>query len=128
MTMKRLKRLLFRMRGPLLPLAERHAALRLTRCPACGADLVNPMDWHEHDEVHLWMLLRCGECLHAREVVITDEQARQFDRDLTPGLKMIERTIEDLDRQRMRWELELLVAALAQDLVSASDFAPHRPR
>lgn len=124
--MKRFKRLLLRIRGPLLPTSRRPAEPLLTLCRACGAHLVNPMDWHEHDESTWWVLLRCGACLHSREVIITDEQTREFERDLQPGLLAIERIVAELDRERMRWEAEVFAAALARDLVSASDFALDR--
>jgi hypothetical protein len=100
----------------------------LTLCRACGCDLVNPMDWYEQDEWTWYVLLRCGECLHSREVILTDEQAKQFDRELLPGIRAIERVVDELDRERMRREVEIFAVALARDLVTASDFTPDRRR
>ena len=122
--LRRLKRLVIRIRSPLRPM-DRFGD-HLTSCRACGASIVNPMDWHEADESTWWVLLRCGACSHSREVILTDEQARQFDRDLQPGLRAIERIIDDLDHQRMRYEVEIFADALARDLISASDFALDR--
>jgi hypothetical protein len=124
--MRRLRRLLIRIRGPLLPIDR--PGERLTRCRVCGSGVVNPTDWHEQDETTWWVLLRCGACLHSREVMLTDEQARRFDRDLRPGLRAIERIVDELDRERMRREIEIFAAALDRDLVCASDFAVDRRR
>jgi hypothetical protein len=126
--MKRIKRLLLNLRGPLLPLPRRRADANLTHCRRCGSTLVNPLDWHEEDGDTWWFLLRCGECLHEREVVITDVEAAKFDRDLQPGLDAIERIIDQLDHERMRWEAEIFTTALERDLITASDFAAHGRR
>ena len=45
------------------------------------------------------------------------------DADLQAALIAIERIIDRLDRERMRWEAEIFIAALARDLIGASDFA-----
>jgi hypothetical protein len=53
LTMSRLKRLLLRLRGPLLPIEgfdRTGAGADLAVCGACGSRVVNPVDWHEHDE------------------------------------------------------------------------------
>ncbi len=57
-----------------------------------------------------------------------DKQAKQFDRDLLPGMRAIERIVDELDRERMRREVEIFAVALARDLVTASDFTPNRRR
>jgi hypothetical protein len=126
--MKRIKRLLLSLRGPLLPIPPRRAAASLTRCRRCGSTRVNPLDWHAEDGDTSWFLLRCGECLHEREVIITDVEAAQLDRDLQPGLEAIERIIDQLDHECMRWEAEIFTTALERDLITASDFAAHRRR
>jgi hypothetical protein len=107
----KLKRLLLRIRGP-----------RLTDCLACGSSVVNPVDWHTHDESRWWVLLRCGECGWSREAIITDAEAEQLERDLEPGLRKIAKAEAKLDRERMVCEGEVFLAALRRDLIGPADF------
>jgi hypothetical protein len=127
----KLKRLLRRIRGPMLPLgdARSHRAQgRLIRCLVCGASVVNPVDWHESDETRWWVRLRCGECACSREAIITDSEAKQLERDLEPGLCEIAKAVAKLDRERMLWETEVFVAALRRDLIGPADFIRDLPR
>jgi hypothetical protein len=96
---------------------------RLNVCAACHSDVVNPVDWGEHDETRWWVRLRCGACGESRETVITDDQAERLERALAAGRRTIAATVERLDRERMLWELDVVVAALERDLIGASDFA-----
>ena len=41
-------------------------------------------------------------------------------RELLPGIRAIERVVDELDRERMRREVEIFAVALARDLVTAS--------
>ena len=126
----RLKRLLLRRRGPMLPLGGKRnrADRRLIACAACGSQLVNPVAWHESGETQWWVRLRCGECAWTREVTITDDEAKQLERDLDPGLIVIESIVARLDRERMLSELELFVTALERDLIGPMDFKRDLPR
>ncbi len=129
--MSRLKRLLLRVRGPLLPIEgfdRTGAGADLAVCGACGSSVVNAVDWHEHDESSWWVLLRCGECAWSREAIVTDAEAKRFERDLAPGLREIARTIARLDRERMLWEAEVFIAALGDDLIGPADFSSDLPR
>jgi hypothetical protein len=126
----RLKRLLLRIRGPILPLgSERHGDdRRLIACAACGSRVVNPVAWHENGETQWWVRLRCGESAWTREVTITDDEAKQFDRDLDPGLLAIQSTVARLDRERMLSEMERFATALERDLIGPMDFKRDPPR
>jgi hypothetical protein len=117
----KLKQLLQRIRGPLLPISDWDG--RLVSCSICRSRTVNPVDWSEHGPKHWWVLLRCGECGWAREEVITEAEARQLERDLQPGLRTIAVQAERLDRERMRAEVEIFAAALERDLIGPADFA-----
>jgi hypothetical protein len=122
----KLKRLLLRIRGPLLPVgfaARGRARRRLVDCAVCGSSVVNPVDWDPHDESRWWVLLRCGECAWSREAIITDAEAKQFERDLEPGLRKIAKAAAKLDRERMLWEGEIFLAALQRDLIGPADFS-----
>ena len=72
---------------------------RLVDCERCGRDFVNPVAWLEHDEERWWVRLRCGECGSTREVLIDNEQARQFDVDLDHGVREIARSLSRLTHE-----------------------------
>ena len=126
----RLKRFLLRIRGPMLPLGSKRYGTdrRLIMCAACGSRVVNPVAWHESGQTQWWVRLRCGECAWTREVTITDDEAKQLERDLNHGLLAIESTVARLDRERMLSEMELFVTALARDLIGPMDFKRDLPR
>jgi hypothetical protein len=73
---------------------------RLINCWICGSEFVNPVFWHERDETHWWIRLRCGECGAVREVVVSNEDAKRFDDDLDRGVAKIGATVARLDRAR----------------------------
>jgi hypothetical protein len=120
---RKLSRLLRRVRGPVLPLGD-----RLIVCAVCGSSVVNPVDWDENGALHWWVRLRCGECAWSREVIITDDEANQLDRDLELGLRDIAGVVERLDRERMVREADSFITALRHDLIGPSDVAHRLPR
>ena len=97
-------------------------------CAVCGSSVVNPVDWDENGALHWWVRLRCGECAWSREVIITDDEANQLDRDLELGLRDIAGVVERLDRERMVREADSFITALRHDLIGPSDFAHRLPR
>jgi hypothetical protein len=123
---RRLKRLLLNIRGPLLPVPGARA--RLTVCGECGSRIVNPVAWHENDESHWWVRLRCGDCGWSREIIITDADAEQLERDLAQGFDEIARTAARLDSERMLREADVFIAALRRDLIGPDDFERRLPR
>jgi hypothetical protein len=120
---RRLRRLLLRIRGPVLPLGS-----SLISCAICGSSVVNPVDWHESDKTRWWVLLRCGACAWSREAIITEDEAQQLERDLEPGLREIASVVARLDRERMVRDAESFITALRRDLIGPADFAAHLPR
>jgi hypothetical protein len=95
---------------------------RLVVCMDCHADCVNPVSWHELSETHWWMRLRCGECGHVRELEVSNEEARRFERDLDVGMKQIAAALFRLDRERMIADSDAITAALERDLIDPGDF------
>ena len=91
-------------------------------CISCHADHVYPDEWRESGEEHWWMLLRCGACRTAREIVVTNEIAERYGRDLDAAQADIERAVRALDVERMADEAETFAAALERDLIGADDF------
>ena len=90
----------------------------------CHDDSVVPVWWEEVDEQQWRMLLRCGRCETYRSVVVANDQAKAYDRDLQRGMDQIAASLERSDRERMAAELQVFVAALERDLIDAGDFAP----
>jgi hypothetical protein len=93
-------------------------------CAHCHADYVHPVDWHEADDAHWWMLLRCGECHREHEVTVGDGVATRFNTDLDAAQREIGRAARSLDEERMADEIEVFAQALQRDLIDAVDFAP----
>jgi hypothetical protein len=93
-------------------------------CTGCRADSVHPVEWHESDEQHWWMLLRCGACGSERDVTVADDVAKRFGEDLDAAERQIERAVAELDGERMAAEVEAFAVALERDLIGADDFAP----
>jgi len=91
-------------------------------CAECCADYVHPVEWHEADDAHWWMLLRCGACRAEREVTIPDDVATRYSKDLDSAQREIDRELMRLDRERMAGETEIFVEALQRDLIDAGDF------
>ena len=91
-------------------------------CAECYADYVHPVDWHEADDEHWWLLLRCGECNAQREVTVADDVATRYSEDLAAAERDIDRAAVRLDCERMACETEIFVAALERDLIDAGDF------
>jgi hypothetical protein len=112
--------LLRRMAGPKYPLPAPPG--RLVHCARCDSDFVNPVSWDERGETGWWIRLRCGECGAVREVDVSDEEARRFDRELDQGLERIAATVARLEREHMIADIEVLTAALQRDLIDPGDF------
>jgi hypothetical protein len=83
---------------------------------------VNPVLWHESDDTHWWIRVRCGNCGCVREVIASDDEAQRLDRDLRPGMTKIAAAATKLERQRMRADLGTLTRALERDLIAPDDF------
>jgi hypothetical protein len=82
-----------------------------------------PVWWEPVDDDRWHMLLRCGQCDTYRDVVVGNELASAFERDLDRGATPIRAALARLDRERMAAETEVFVAALRHDLIDAGDFA-----
>src|SRR4051812_39692380 len=94
----------------------------LHHCAACGKDFVNPIDWEPVTPEAWWMLLRCGECHAFREVTVTNAVAERFDVELDRRADILQRTLNKLDSERMRAQVETMIGALRHELIDAADF------
>jgi hypothetical protein len=95
----------------------------LEYCAACGADFVNPVQWDPVEDHSWWMLLRCAQCQHEREVVVGNADAQRFDEALDRRADPIARTLHRLDLDSMKAWVESVSVALQRDLIDAADFA-----
>jgi hypothetical protein len=100
----------------------------LNECERCLTPVVVPVQWHADDAEHWWIRLRCGACGFVRDVVVTDEVARRFDREVERGMREIAAVLRRLERARMAAEVEALTQALRLDLLDAEDFGARRDR
>lgn len=94
----------------------------LEYCTACGADFVNPVAWNAVEDHSWWMLLRCAQCLHEREVVVGNAEAERFDEALDRRADPIARALHRLDVDGMKTWVESVSVALQRDLIGPADF------
>lgn len=93
------------------------------RSLACGHDFVYPVTWHEADEAHWWVRLRCGECGRWREGTFPDEVVQRFDRRLDQVSRRMAEAADRLHREWRLTEADAFAAALDRGLIDAGDFA-----
>jgi hypothetical protein len=94
----------------------------LHQCAYCHDDYVVPV-WYE-DLEHGWhLLLRCGQCETYRAVVVSDDTAQAYERDLERGVAQIRAAADELDAARMTRQVAAFIVALERDLIDAEDFA-----
>jgi RNase P subunit RPR2 len=100
------------------------ARVKLTDCVECKLPFVNPiMDESEEVSEHHWrVVLRCGNCLHTREVVITQGAADLFDDDLDEYTTAMMREHKRMIQENLEHEAGILARALELDLITANDF------
>jgi hypothetical protein len=95
----------------------------LRRCLCCKQPFVGPLVCRVDGRSHRRILLRCGNCECRREVVVTNEQASAFECDVARDIIAITRALERLDSERLHAQADAFAAALAHDLIDASDFS-----
>ena len=69
------------------------------------------------------MHLRCAQCEHTREVVVSNAVAERYDAALDERADPIARALHKLDLERMAATVESLIVALQRDLIGPADFA-----
>jgi hypothetical protein len=88
-------------------------------CAVCGGDFVIPVAWSLGVDGAPRVTLTCGACGYVRDVEVTPtgaallEAAREY---------RLAETAARLERERMSAWVESFTAALARDLIDASDF------
>jgi hypothetical protein len=95
---------------------------RLGECDRCHSDYVIPVAWQESGELGWWIRVRCGECTFVRDVEVSNEEAKRFERELDRGVQDIAATVARLERERMIADADALTTALQRDLIDPGDF------
>jgi hypothetical protein len=106
-------------------LLQRLLASRLRRlhvCPYCGSDFVSPVRWHEANETHWWVRLRCGQCERWHEGLFTDKALERFERKLDNTSRRLANEADRLHREWRSTEADAFAAALDRGLIDAGDF------
>ena len=105
---------------------DRHGPPRdpgLHRCTTCHDDYVVPVWFEDLGERGWHMLLRCGQCETFREIIVGDDAANAYDRDLARGSAQLRAAVAELDAERMAAQVAAFIVALRLDLIDAEDFA-----
>jgi uncharacterized Zn finger protein len=82
-----------------------------------------PVEWGTVGEEHWLITSRCGECGAMQECVVTNDEAREYDLQLSRQTEQIARQLQRMEREQMQVELAAFVDALDRDLIDAGDFA-----
>ena len=84
---------------------------------------MNAVQWEPVYEHAWWIMLRCGECGHFGDALVSNATAERFDEELDRRADPIARALHQLELERMATEVESLIVAIQRDLVDADDFA-----
>ena len=95
----------------------------LHQCAYCHDDYVIPVWIEDLDEEGWRLLLRCGQCETYRAIVVSDDIAHAYERDLERGVAQIRAAVKALDAERMTVQVAAFIVALERDLIDAEDFA-----
>jgi hypothetical protein len=92
-------------------------------CPACGSEFVQPQAWKELSNGHLFLRLRCPECLTVTSGTFAQERVAEYDQKLVKGKEATLAQYDAVVRHNMAELLQRFQRALELDLISAEDFA-----
>jgi flavoprotein len=95
----------------------------LEHCATCHRDFAYPVEWEPVSKESWWMLLRCGECDAWREVTVPNAVAERFDFELDRRADVMQRALNEIDREQMIASANTMIAALRHNLIDAADFA-----
>jgi hypothetical protein len=97
-------------------------------CPACGSEYVQPQAWKELSNGHLFLRLRCPECLTVTSGTFPPERVAEYDEMLVKGKEATMAQYDAVVRHNMEELLDQFRMALELDLITAEDFAPSPSR
>lgn len=93
-------------------------------CPVCGSALVQPTCWEQGaDRSHWRVWRRCPECEWASDSVHGEHEIDAFDEQLDLGAQELANELRSLQHANMSEMVDAFITALANDLITADDFA-----
>lgn len=94
----------------------------LARCPCCGLDLVQPIDWAPAGRGYWSVMLRCPDCEWRGGGTYGQEAVDRFDEALDDGVQLLLDDLELLSRANAEERIDRFAAALEADLILPEDF------
>jgi hypothetical protein len=91
-------------------------------CPACGSELVYPVDWQRNCDGDWNLRLRCPNCEAQRRIVLGREGVEDLNRTLYRLTCALAREADTVSRRNFEEEAAKLVEALTLDLILPMDF------
>jgi hypothetical protein len=91
-------------------------------CPACGRDLVYPVEWGPVSATHYQVHLRCPNCEWTATGRFGLVALDRFDEELDRATAIIERDLERLERANLEDDLERFAGALRAGAILPEDF------
>jgi hypothetical protein len=91
-------------------------------CPACGSNLVQPLDFEPLGASSCYVELLCPNCHWSHRGVHHQAEVDRFDEELERGEAAVLASVEELTRTNMRDEADRFARALAADAILPMDF------
>jgi hypothetical protein len=91
-------------------------------CRQCGSDLVEPADWSKLDDDSWLVELRCPDCEHRPAWICDADGVAAWDDVLEEGTRAMVLSLQTMQRERMRDDVELLIDAVHGDRLLPEDF------
>jgi hypothetical protein len=100
------------------------ARVKLTDCVECKQPFVNPIMDESHEAAgDMWfVVLRCGNCMHVRELLVTQARADEFDDDLQTYERKVLVYLKLMEKEAMEDYVNRVARALEVDAILAEDF------
>jgi hypothetical protein len=95
---------------------------RLSLCPACGGELVQPLSWCERSDGCWELTLECPNCWWTESGVYRREQVEQLEARLDQGLADMVNDLRRLTHANMAAHVDRFIAALDADVILPEDF------
>src|SRR5262249_52810408 len=93
-------------------------------CPRCGSCLVQPTCWEQAGDRAQWRVwTRCPEAEWSCQGTHGEREIDAFDEELALGAHELADELRALERSNMAAMAETFATALADDLITADDFA-----
>jgi hypothetical protein len=97
-------------------------SLQLHLCPACGSDLVQPVDFEPLERGSCYVELLCPNCWSRHCGVHDQADFDRFDEQLERGEAAMLAAVDEVTRLNMEEEIDRFARALAADAILPMDF------